>query len=190
MGPEIDSQFREIARERTERRPLRTYLEIPFLRTLVIWFTPRVELLPVSARVWPLREEWEKDRADLLATITLVAINAFYLALAIWGAWLARDRPGWALLVVFILVRTIFFSIYVEAPEPRYVLECFPAIIALAAQPFARRAGKSAFFNRLRMNRKAENLGKAFFHAIFECGCNVVDVGDGKAAVHRAMARN
>jgi hypothetical protein len=39
---------------------------------------------------------------------------------------------------VFILVRTIFFSIYVEAPEPRYVLECFPAVIALAAQPFGR----------------------------------------------------
>ena len=138
MGPEVDSQFREIARERTGRHPLRTYLEIPFLRTLVIWFTPRVELLPVSARVWPLREEWEKDRADLLATLALVAMNALYLALALWGAWLARDRPGWALLVVFILVRTIFFSIYVEAPEPRYVLECFPAIIALGAQPFAR----------------------------------------------------
>jgi hypothetical protein len=141
MDPGLDSQFREIARERTERHPLRTYLEVPLLRTLVIWFTPRVELLPVSARVWPLGEEWEKDRADLLATIALVAINAFYLALALWGTWLARGRPGWALLVIFILVRTIFFSIYVEAPEPRYVLECFPAIIALAAQPFASARG-------------------------------------------------
>src|ERR1700747_2228276 len=141
MGPELDGQFRVIARERTERHPLRTYIEVPFLRILAIWFTPRVELLPVSARVWPLREEWEEDRADLLATAGLVAVNALYLALAIWGAWLARDRGGWALLVVFILVRTIFFSIYVEAPEPRYVLECFPAIIALAAQPFARGRG-------------------------------------------------
>ena len=66
------------------------------------------------------------------------------LTLAIWGAWLARGRGGWALLVVFILVRTIFFSIYVEAPEPRYVLECFPAVIALAAQPFARRSQLSS----------------------------------------------
>ncbi len=141
MGPEVDSQFREIARERTKRHPLRTYLEVPFLRTLAIWFTPRVELLPVSAKVWPLRVEWEEDRADLLATIVLVAINAFYLAMAAGGVWLARRRPGWALLVVFILVRTVFFSIYVEAPEPRYVLECFPAIIAFAAQPFARVRG-------------------------------------------------
>jgi hypothetical protein len=144
MDPEVDSQFREIARERTKRHPLRTYLEIPFLRMLAIWFTPRVELLPVSARVWPLREEWEEDRADLLATLALVAINAFYLALGLWGAWLARHRPGWAPLVMFIIVRTIFFSFYVEAPEPRYVLECFPAVIALAAQPFARRGQLSS----------------------------------------------
>ena len=40
------------------------------------------------------------------------------------------------------------------------------------------------------MNRETEDLGKAFFHTIFERGCNVVDLGDGKAAVHRAMARN
>jgi len=139
MGPEIDSQFQEIARERTKRHPLRTYVEIPFLRMLAIWFTPRVELLPVSGRVWPLRVEWEEDRADLLVTLALVATNAFYIGLALWGAWLARTRPGWALLVAFILVRTIFFSKFVEAPEPRYVLECFPAVIALAAQPFAQK---------------------------------------------------
>ncbi len=141
MDPEVDSQFREIARERTERHPLRTYLKVPFLRTLAIWFTPRVELLPVSGRIWPLRVEWEEDRADLLVTLLLVATNAFYLTLAIWGTWLTRGWPGWALLVIFILVRTIFFSIYVEAPEPRYVLECFPALIALAAQPFGRVRG-------------------------------------------------
>ena len=40
------------------------------------------------------------------------------------------------------------------------------------------------------MNREAEDLRKAFFHAIFERGRNVVDLSDGKAAVHRAVARN
>jgi hypothetical protein len=144
IGLEIDSQFQEIARERTKRHPLRTYVEIPFLRTLAIWFTPRVELLPVSGRVWPLRVEWEEDRADLLVTLALVATNAFYIGLALWGAWHARNRPGWALLVAFILVRTIFFSTFVETPEPRYVLECFPAVIALAAQPFARKSQLSS----------------------------------------------
>jgi hypothetical protein len=144
MEPELDNQFHEIARERTRRHPLRTYLEIPFLRTLVMWFTPRIELLPYSGRVWPLRVEWEDDRVDLLVTLALVVTNGVYLALALWGAWLTRRRPGWALLVAFIVIRTAFFSKFVEAPEPRYVLECFPAVIALAAQPVARKSQLSS----------------------------------------------
>jgi len=36
-------------------------------------------------------------------------------------------------------VRTAFFTKFVETPEPRYVLECFPAVIALGAQVFAGR---------------------------------------------------
>jgi hypothetical protein len=41
-----------------------------------------------------------------------------------------------ALLIAFILIRTAYFARFVETPEPRYVLECYPAIIALAAQIF------------------------------------------------------
>jgi hypothetical protein len=51
--------------------------------------------------------------------------------------WVARRRPGVALLVTYCAVRTLFFARFVETPEPRYVLECFPAVIALAAQVFA-----------------------------------------------------
>jgi hypothetical protein len=43
------------------------------------------------------------------------------------------------LLVVYCVVRTLFFARFVETPEPRYVLECFPAVIALGAQVFALR---------------------------------------------------
>jgi hypothetical protein len=34
-------------------------------------------------------------------------------------------------------VRTIFVVYFVDTPEPRYVLECFPAVVVLAAQAFA-----------------------------------------------------
>jgi len=139
MSRELDVQFRGVARERTERHPLRTYFEIPFLRTLTIWFTPRTELLPISGHIFPLAKEWDEDRPDLIVTLGLAAINISYVALALWGVWIAWRRPGCAVLAVFIFVRTVFFSKFVEAPEPRYVLECFPAVIALAAQPFARR---------------------------------------------------
>jgi hypothetical protein len=137
FSAEQDRGFAEIARERTARRPLRTYIEIPTLRSLTMWFTPRVELLPYSGQLFPLRSEWENDREDLLATLGLGLVNGAYIALALAGAWMARRRPGWALLIVFVVVRTAFFANFIETPEPRYVLECFPVVIALAAQVFA-----------------------------------------------------
>jgi hypothetical protein len=139
IDPSLDQGFREIARQRTERHPLRTYLEIPALRTLTLWFTPRVELLPSSGRLWPLREEWQDDRPDFLVTLGLTVVNGIYLLLAFAGACIARRQPGVALLILFCVVRTLFFAKFVETPEPRYVLECFPAVIALGAQVFTRR---------------------------------------------------
>src|SRR6202050_70825 len=144
IDPPLDQEFREIGRERTERHPLRTYVQVPLLRTLTLWFTPRVELLPSSGHLWPLREEWQDDRPDFLITLGLSVVNIIYLALALAGAWLARRRPGWALLILFCVVRTLFFVKFVETPEPRYVLECFPAVIALAAQVFTSRGSAPA----------------------------------------------
>jgi hypothetical protein len=132
----LDNEFRELARERTARHPLRTYLKIPALRVLSLWFTPRIELLPFTGPILPLRDEWREDRRDLVVTTGLFFLNLIYIVLAIVGAWAARARPGVALLIGFILVRTIFFT-RVETPEPRYMLECYPAVIALAAQVFA-----------------------------------------------------
>jgi Dolichyl-phosphate-mannose-protein mannosyltransferase len=140
IDPPLDQGFREIARERTARHPLRTYVTVPLLRTLTLWFTPRVELLPSSGHLWPLREEWQDDRPDFLVTLGLSVVNVIYIALALAGAWLARRSPGWALLILYCVVRTLFFVKFVETPEPRYVLECFPAVIALAAQVFSSRA--------------------------------------------------
>lgn len=137
LSAEQDAAFGEIARERTARHPLRTYLEIPLLRSLALWFTPRSELLPHSGHLGPLREEWEDDREDFLITWGLFLVNGAYLALGLAGAWIARRRPGWALLIAFLVVRTAFFANFVETPEPRYVLECFPAVIAFAAQLFS-----------------------------------------------------
>ena len=136
MDPTLDAEFARVAHERSSEHPLRTYLKIPFLRTLALWFTPRVELLPLSGHPWPLREKWRDDRTDFLATLGFFLLNCLYIALAITGAWIARKQPGVALLLVFIAVRTAYFAMFVETPEPRYVLECYPAIIALAAQTF------------------------------------------------------
>jgi 4-amino-4-deoxy-L-arabinose transferase-like glycosyltransferase len=139
IEPALDAQFSQLARERSSEHPIRTDVKIPFLRSLALWFTPRVELLPLSGHLWPLREKWQEDSADFLVTLGFFLLNCIYVGLAIAGAWIARKQPGIALLIGFILIRTAYFARFVETPEPRYVLECYPAIIALAAQVFGGR---------------------------------------------------
>ena len=147
ISPEMDRQFAEIARERTRRHPLRTYIRVPFERALTIWFTPRTELLPIDGKFWPLRRQWDDSHADVLVTGGFAALGYLYVALAIGGIWLARRKSresgaiataagvnlwGIALLLIYLLIRTIFLTT-VEAPEPRYVVSCYPAVLALAA---------------------------------------------------------
>jgi 4-amino-4-deoxy-L-arabinose transferase-like glycosyltransferase len=139
---EEDAGFAQLAKERTARHPFRTYLWIPLKRASTIWVTPRIELLPYSGNVFPLAYYWEDDPVDQSVTIGLAVLNIVYLALAVWGGWrlwLQPDaRTALFLFVAFILVRTAFFTT-LEAPEPRYVLECFPAMLAMAAQVFTRK---------------------------------------------------
>jgi len=135
-----DAIFAQLARERTARHPLRTYLWIPLRRAVRIWFTPRIELVPVSGHVFPLAYMREEDPVDQEVTILFFLMNVLYVALALWGAWnLWRcrvARPALFVLILYTVVRTAFLTT-VETPEPRYVLECFPAVIALAALVFA-----------------------------------------------------
>jgi hypothetical protein len=141
LTPEEDAAFAKLANERTARHPLRTYLWLPLARAITMWFTPRIELIPVSGTVFPLVQSWQDDKLDQLVTVGFFFLNIAYIALAIWGAlrlWRRSSavRPAVALLVVYLLVRTAFLTT-LETPEPRYVLECFPALIALAAQVLA-----------------------------------------------------
>ncbi len=130
LTPEEDTVFAQIARERTARHPLRTYVWLPAARAVTIWFTPRIELLPVSGHVFPLTQMREDDPVDQEVTSLLFLLNLF-----LWRSKTAA-RPVVAFLALFILLRTAFLTT-LETPEPRYVLVCFPALIALAAQVFA-----------------------------------------------------
>jgi hypothetical protein len=142
LTPEEDAAFAQLARERTVRHPLRTYLLLPAARALTLWFSPRIERLPYSGHVFPLAQTWEDDPVDQFVTITLFLLNVLFLSLALWGAlrlWRRHPsaRPSVLLFAAFIALRTAFLTT-VEAPEPRYMLVCFPALITLAAQLFAR----------------------------------------------------
>jgi hypothetical protein len=134
---EEDSVFAQLAHERTQRYPLRTYLWIPLRRAVRMWFTPRIELVPVSGHVFPLAYQREEDPVDQEVTILFFLVNVFYVGLGLWGVrklWNSSGaRAAVAVLGLYILARTAFLTT-VETPEPRYVLECFPALIAFGAQ--------------------------------------------------------
>lgn len=147
LSPEEDAAFGELARERIARHPLRTYLWLPIARAFTIWFTPRIELLPFSGQIFPVKEAWREDPIDLSMTVGFFLLNALYVSLALWGAsGLWREGAGLrlavALLLGYLLLRTAFLTT-LETPEPRYVLVCFPVILALAGQVFIRSAKRA-----------------------------------------------
>ncbi len=142
-----DAVFAAIARERTARHPLRTYLAIPLARALTMWFTPRIELLPFSGRFFPLQQSLAEDPVDFTVTLGFFVLNFLYAGLALWGAvYLLRSspsaRPGVALLLGYVLLRTAFLTT-IETPEPRYVVSCLPILLALAAQARIRPASRT-----------------------------------------------
>jgi hypothetical protein len=137
LTAEEDAAFGQLARERTTRHPLRRYVLIPVARMFTLWFTPRIELIPVSGTVFPLRQSWYDDRVDQSVTVGFFLLNIVYVGLGIWGGWRlwsrSREvRPALLVLGAFVALRTVFLTT-VETPEPRYVLECFPVLIALGA---------------------------------------------------------
>jgi hypothetical protein len=144
LTPAEDAGFGQLAKERTARHPLRTYVWLPAARAFMLWFSPRIELLPLSGQVFPLAEAWENDPVDQSVTAGFEFLIVLYVLFGAWGVLRLWGQPSArvavALIVGYIVVRTAFLAT-LETPEPRYMLVCFPALLALAAQVFA---GKGA----------------------------------------------
>lgn len=132
MSPRLDQEFELIARERVRHHPFRTWLWLPFCRALVMWFHPRGEWLPFSEKISPLVMKWKEEPEDLLVTLGLGALNILFIGMALAGLWKFRHSMALALPVAFVVVRTIFFT-QTDITEPRYTLECYPVVLALAA---------------------------------------------------------
>jgi hypothetical protein len=134
ITPELDAQFEQLARERVRRHPFRSYVELPLLRALDLWFHPRTELLPLDSHWWRFRE----DPHDFAWSLLLVVVNLIYIGWAILGLRRWRELAYPEMLVGFLVVRTVVIAV-LTYPEPRYVLECYPVVIALAAVALASR---------------------------------------------------
>jgi hypothetical protein len=134
MTVELDARFAELAQQRVHAAPLRYYLWLPVVRIADMWLRPRVELLPSDPRWW----EFNDDHRWLAVSLVFGFVNLVYVALAAAGLVRAREVFGVGLLVLFLLLRSAFLG-SLENPEPRYTLECYPAVIVLASALFQRR---------------------------------------------------
>jgi hypothetical protein len=137
MTRPLDLQFAELARERSQRHPIRIYVWVPIERSASMWFTPRTTLLPFSGRFWPLAESYHYSPSGFKVTLGFALLNVLYVVLFLAAVWSCRMNPGVLLIVTFVVARTAFLT-QLQTCEPRYVLVCFPALLAISAQLFRR----------------------------------------------------
>jgi len=131
MTAELDARFAVLASERVQTAPLRYYFWLPVMRIADMWLRPRTELSSADPRWWEFNDE-----ARLLAlSLSFGGINLFYVGLAAAGLLRRREFFGIGLFVLFLVMRSVFLGT-LENPEPRYTLECYPAVIVLASAIF------------------------------------------------------
>jgi 4-amino-4-deoxy-L-arabinose transferase-like glycosyltransferase len=128
-----DRKFDQLARERIAHNPFRYYIWLPLLRISDMWLRPRTELLPIETRWW----EFDLHTGESWFALFWAALNLFYLMAALRG-WI-KHRLGvcGVALIGYVILRSAFLAA-IAGPEPRYVLECFPIVIALAGAAFAK----------------------------------------------------
>jgi hypothetical protein len=127
LTPSIDAGFAALAAERIRAHPLLYYVGLPLLRLADMWLRPRVEMLNIELRWWQYRLHHVETRiAYAYGTLNLV-----YLLAALFGAFYWPRFA--AVMVAYAMLRSLLL-LTIDAPEPRYTLECFPIVIAFASR--------------------------------------------------------
>lgn len=129
--PSLDARFAALARERRQAHPLRSLLRLPLARAASLWFSPRLEFMPMDDHWWPPRVWWQNDPHDFSFTTLWMGLNLLVIGLGVWG--LAVGRPGeWRFWLLFLLARTAMLA-FLGTCEPRYTLETYPLLLVWGA---------------------------------------------------------
>jgi hypothetical protein len=126
ITPQIDDGFAALAAQRIQDQPMRYYVVLPVERLADMAFRPRTDLLWIEMRWW----QFDRHEAESYFAVSYAALNLLYFLAALIG-FLKNPPLRWAILA-FILARSALLMT-LEAPEPRYTIEFFPPLIALAA---------------------------------------------------------
>ncbi|HEX6466153.1 MAG TPA: glycosyltransferase family 39 protein [Terriglobales bacterium] len=132
LPPQLDAEFGALARERVHHSYFRYYVWLPLLRVADMWLRPRTEMLNVEIHWWDF-----EDHTETVIVAAFLALNAFYLLAAGWGMLGRPEVKYGGLLLLFMLLRSLTLAT-LENPEPRYTLECFPAVMVLAGAGLAK----------------------------------------------------
>lgn len=130
VTPQLDAAFGALAAQRIHDHPFRYYVGLPLARLADMWARPRTENLWIELRWW----QFSHHEAETLFSFAYAALNLGYLVAALIG--FLKHPPYRGAILAFVLLRCALL-LTLEAPEPRYTLECFPPLIALAAIAFA-----------------------------------------------------
>ena len=131
-------RFAALADQRIHDHPMRYYVVLPLLRDADMLLRPRTIEYELDVDWW----RWSHHPAQSAWAILLGLINLFYVAAATW-AFVRRRVPLAWMLGSYLIFRFIILGT-VEAPEPRYTVECFPILIIAAAAAFAPRRSSAA----------------------------------------------
>lgn len=132
ITPALDARFAALAAEHIRAHPFRYYVLLPLARLADMWLRPRTALLWIELRWW----QFEEHEGETVFAWAYAGLNLAYLILAAWG--LKKRPPLAGAMLFYILIRCALLAT-LDAPEPRYTLECFPMILVLAAIALTRR---------------------------------------------------
>ena len=141
MTPEIDAGFAQIARERIARHPFRYYVWLPVARAETMWFDTHSQYWPFEGELLPF-EDLDYAGYQHIWLPLFGGLTGLYTLLGGLGCWLLwRSRKfaarRWLLLALLIIFLRLAFFATLENPEPRYTMEFFPPLTALAGLALA-----------------------------------------------------
>jgi len=134
MTPAVDAGFAELAHERIARNPIRYYLGVPLKRAASMWFDTHSQYYPFQGELLPL-SDLDTDLHQQYWLPLFAVLTFLYTGLGLIGAWLMwRDKSSrrWLLLLALLIVPRLAMLARMENPEPRYVVEYFAFVVAVA----------------------------------------------------------